>query len=111
MTEINQSKHPVLEINIVGSKDKNKVAAVAVINHDVFSVRLPNEATIFTAEAKAIQLAFEYVCHPIHARIFYICKNFTIVNEGLQNLSLCIAFIVFEQRGMYMYIATYLLPQ
>ena len=52
-TEINQCKHTAIEINTVGSKDKNKVAAAAVINHDVFSVRLPNEATIFTAEAKA----------------------------------------------------------
>ena len=40
---------------------KKKVAAAAVINHDVFSVRLPDEATIFTAEAKAIQLAFELI--------------------------------------------------
>ena len=42
-------------------QDKNKVAAAAVSNHDVFSVRLSDEATIFTAEAKAIQLAFELV--------------------------------------------------
>ena len=42
-------------------QDKNKVAAAAVSNHDVFSVQLPDKATIFTAEAKAIQLAFELV--------------------------------------------------
>ena len=42
-------------------QDKNKVAAAAVSNHDVFSVRLSDEATIFTAEANAIQLAFELV--------------------------------------------------
>ena len=106
LTEINQSKHTAIEINTVGSKDENKVAAAAVINHDVFSARLPNEATIFTAEANAIQLALEHAW-----KKFYICKDFTIVIEGLQNLSLCIAFTVFEQRGMYMYIATYLLPQ
>ena len=47
-------------MNTVGSKDENKVAAAAVINHDVFSARLPNEATIFTAEANAIQLALEH---------------------------------------------------
>ena len=45
-----------------GSKDKNNVAAAtAVINHDVFYVRLLNEATIFTVEAKAIQLALEHI--------------------------------------------------
>ena len=42
-------------------QDKNKVAAAAVSNHDVFSVQLPDKATIFTAEAKAIQLAFELI--------------------------------------------------
>ena len=58
LAEIKQSKHPAIEIYTDGSKNKDKIAAAAVINHDVFSVRLPNEATIFTAEAKAIQLAF-----------------------------------------------------
>ena len=61
LAEIEQSKHPEIEIYTDGSKDNNKVAAAAIINHDVFSVRLPNEATIFTAEAKAIQLAFELI--------------------------------------------------
>ena len=61
LAEIKQSKHPAIEIYTDGSKDKNKVAAAAVNNHDVFSVRLPDEATIFTAEAKAIQLAFELI--------------------------------------------------
>ena len=41
------------------SKYNTKVAAVvAVFNQDVFSVRLPNEETIFSAEAKTIQPAF-----------------------------------------------------
>ena len=60
MAEIKQSKHPAIEIYTDGSKYK-KVAAAAVINNDTFSVRLPDEATIFTAEAKAIQLAFELI--------------------------------------------------
>ena len=41
--------------------DGNKIAAAAEVNEDIFSVWLPNEATIFTAEAKAIELAFEYI--------------------------------------------------
>ena len=61
MAEIKQSKHPADEIYTDGSKDKNKVAAAAVSNHDEFSDRLPDEATIFTAEAKVIQLAFELI--------------------------------------------------
>ena len=35
-----------------GSKDgRNKAAVAAVVNDDIFSVRLPDEATIFTADA------------------------------------------------------------
>ena len=36
-----------------------KVAAAAVIKNDVFSARLTDEATIFSAEAKAIEPAFD----------------------------------------------------
>ena len=52
MAEFKNSKQTGIEIFTDGSKDKNKVAAAAVINKD--------EATIFSAEAKEIQLAFEY---------------------------------------------------
>ena len=37
------------------------MAAASVINKEVYSARLPDEATIFSAEAKAIILAFEYI--------------------------------------------------
>ena len=40
-------------------KRKNKVAAAAIIIKDVFPI--PDEATIFSAEAKAIELAFEFM--------------------------------------------------
>ena len=45
----------------------------------MFSARLPNEATIFTAEAKAIQLAFEYIK-------FSNEKHFTIFSDSLSCL-------------------------
>ena len=42
--------------------NRNKVAAVAVVNNnDIFSARLPELATIFTARAKVIKLDFEYI--------------------------------------------------
>lgn len=42
--------------------NRNKVAAVAVVNNnDIFSARLPKLATIFTARAKVIKLDFEYI--------------------------------------------------
>ena len=37
------------------------MAAAAVMNKNVFSARLPDEATIFSAEAKAIELAFDHI--------------------------------------------------
>ena len=61
MSEFKDLKHFGIKIYTDGSKEKNKVAAAAVINKDVFSARLPNEATIFSAEAKTIELAFEYI--------------------------------------------------
>ena len=63
-----------------GSKDgRNKAAVAAVVNDDIFSVWLPDEAKIFTAEAKAIELAFEYI---------RISKNthFTIFSDSLSCL-------------------------
>ena len=54
MAEFKESKQTGIEIYTNGLKDKNKVAAAAVINKDIFSARLPDEATIFSAEAKEI---------------------------------------------------------
>ena len=48
-------------MNTYGSKDKNKVAVAAVMNKNVFSARHPDEATIFSAEAKAIEIALEHI--------------------------------------------------
>ena len=61
MAEFKDSKLTGIEIYTDGSKDKNKVAAAAVINKDVFFSRRHEEANIFPAEAKAIKLAFEYI--------------------------------------------------
>ena len=61
LSELKQSKPITTEIYTDGSKDQGKVAAAAVTKNEIFSARLPNEASIFTAEAKAIQLAFEYI--------------------------------------------------
>ena len=55
LAEFKDSKQTGIEIYTDGSKDKNKVAAAAVINKDVFSARFPDEATIFSDEAKALR--------------------------------------------------------
>jgi hypothetical protein len=78
LSEIKLSKLSEIAIYTDGSKDKNRVV---VIKNDIFSARLPNESTIFTAEAQAIQLAFEFV---------YIRtsddKRFTIFSDSLSCL-------------------------
>jgi hypothetical protein len=48
------------EIYTDGSKDQNKVASAAVYGNDIFSARLPN-SSIFTAEAKALQLPLDII--------------------------------------------------
>ena len=48
--EFKDSKQTGIEIYTDGSKDKNKVAAAAVINEGELFARLPDEATIFSAE-------------------------------------------------------------
>ena len=79
LAEFKHSKQPTIDIYTDGSKERDKVAAGAVVNNDIFSVRLPDEATIFTAEAKAVELAFEYI---------RISKNthFTIFSDSLSCL-------------------------
>ena len=75
LAEFKHSTQPTIDTYTDGSKDGNKVAvaAAAVVNNDIFSVRLLDESTIFTAEARAIELAFEYIriSKNNHFTIFY----------------------------------------
>ena len=67
------------------SKDKNKLAASAVANKNVFSARLKDEATIFSADAKATELAFErtkmskYTNFTLHLIILYFHVKYLIL--------------------------------
>ena len=54
-------KQTGIEVYTNGPKDKNELAAAAVIIKNVFFTRLPDEATIFLTEAKVIELAFEHI--------------------------------------------------
>ena len=71
-----------IEMYTEDSKDgRNKAAVAAVVNDDIFSARLPDEAAIFTADAKAIEFAVECI---------RISKNthFTIFSDSLSLQSL-----------------------
>jgi ribonuclease HI len=73
--KLKQTKPSTIEIYT----DQGKVTAAAVTKNEIFSARLPNEASIFTAEAKAIQLAFEY-------KRISSNKHFTIFSDSLSCL-------------------------
>ena len=55
LAEIKKSKQLTIDIHTGGTKDGNKdAAAVLIVISDIFSVQLPDEVTIFTSEARAI---------------------------------------------------------
>ena len=55
--EIKKTYFNFQRIYIDGSKDGEKAAAAAVSDGDVITFRLPNNASIFSAELKPIHLA------------------------------------------------------
>ena len=69
-----------------GSKTDEAVAAAAVCNGIVFSSRLPNAASIFSAEAKAILLALNFIECTFHNQ-FVIFSDSKSVLQAIQNLN------------------------
>ena len=72
---------------------KNKVAAAAVINKDIFSARLPDEATIFSDEAKAIELAFDYIKMSKYT-YFSIFSDSLSCLQSLHNMNIDLPYIL-----------------
>ena len=48
-------------IYIGGSKEENKVGCATFTNGNCKTLRLPDDSSIFTAEAKAIDLALDFI--------------------------------------------------
>ena len=69
-----------------GSKTDEAVAAAAVCNGNVFSNRLPKTASIFSAEAKAILLALNFIECTFHNQ-FVIFSDSKSVLQAIQNLN------------------------
>ena len=67
-----------------GSKDNEKVAAAAVTKSHIFGKRLPKYASIFTAELRAIHLAFMYIKISRHKK-FILFSDSKSVLEALAN--------------------------
>lgn len=72
--EIKQEYHTFKFIYTDGSKKDNRVGSAAVMGRGSWTERLPDEASIFTAELRAILLAFQYIKRSIHNR-FIICTD------------------------------------
>ena len=64
-----------------------------MIKKDILSARLPNESTIFTAEAKAIQLAFEYI-KTSNDRRFIIFSDSLSCLQSIKNMNIEHPFIL-----------------
>ena len=67
-----------------GSKDGGRVSSAAIIEDEITSVRLPKESSIFTAEAKAILLALQYISKSPHIN-FIICSDSLSVLRAIKS--------------------------
>ena len=81
MAEFKGSKQTEIEIYTDGSRDQNNMHAAAVINKNVFSVRLPDETTIFSAEAKGIELAFEHIKMSKYTHLTIFSDSFSFLQS------------------------------
>ena len=59
--EVKEEFYTHKEIYIDGSKDGEKVASAAILDGELYQVRLPNNFSLFSAELKAIDLALNHI--------------------------------------------------
>ena len=86
-----------IQIYTDGSKDDNKVGCAAFEKSFISNIRLPEKASIFTAEVKAIDLALSYISQHKHndfiifsdsLSVLIAIKNHNTDNVLVQNLLL-----------------------
>ena len=82
--EINNTYFKFERIYTDGSKDGKKAAAAAVPDGDVITFRLPNNASIFSAELKAIHLALYHIESEGYWR-YIIFTDSLFAMQALQN--------------------------
>ena len=73
--EIRQQYSHHMPIYTDGSKDGASVAAAAITKYHTFQSRLPNHTSIFTAELKAILLAFKYIQQTRNTKFIIFCDS------------------------------------
>ena len=73
-----------------GSKDNNKTACAAVLSKTVFKKALPMKSSIFTAEARAIDLALNIITKSKHKKFIIFSDSLSVLlslrNKKFQNL-------------------------
>ena len=74
-------------VNTDGSRMNNSVAAAAVSHEEVKRLRIPDKASIFTAELVALNLALDIVWHSSHKK-FVIFSDSLSCLLAIQNLQL-----------------------
>ena len=79
-SQIREEHEDFIQIYTDGSKDGNKVGCAAFEKSFISSTRLPEKASIFTAEVKAIDLALSYISQHKHT-------NFIIFSDSLSVLT------------------------
>ena len=79
-TKIREEHDDFIQIYTDGSKDGNKVGCAAFEKSFISNIRLPEKASIFTAEVKAIDLALSYISQHKHT-------NFIIFSDSLSVLT------------------------
>ena len=62
-----------------GSKYNNKAACAAVLNKTILRKALPMESSIFTAEARAIDLALNIILNIKHKKFIIFSDSFSIL--------------------------------
>ena len=68
-------EYPILKFAYIdGSKKDNRVDSAAIMNRRCLTESIPDEAFIFSAEVRAILLAFKYIGRSIHNK-FVICTD------------------------------------
>ncbi len=64
-----------------GSKQEEKVACSAVTKHETSSVRLPDNCSIFTAEATAINMAFNFIKDSVHTKFIIFSDSLSVLKS------------------------------
>ena len=62
-----------------GSKDNDKTACVAVLNKTIIKKGLPTESSLFTPEARAIDLALDIISNSEHQKFIIFSETLLVL--------------------------------